>query len=97
MASVASSWRRAFDARARRSEFAAILKSRGIDGLIAAFNRKADILIATTAKASWLLSQAPAVPKRQEVTGAQAACVGKLHRARCGNCYSPGTRVVAGR
>jgi phospholipid transport system substrate-binding protein len=34
----------------RRSEFAAILKSQGIDGLIAALNRKADILTATTAK-----------------------------------------------
>jgi phospholipid transport system substrate-binding protein len=36
----------------RRSEFAAILKNDGIDGLIAALNRKADILTATTAKAS---------------------------------------------
>ena len=36
----------------RRSEFAAILKSQGIDGLIAALNRKADILTGTTAKAS---------------------------------------------
>ena len=36
----------------RRSEFASILKSQGIDGLIAALNRKADILTATTAKAS---------------------------------------------
>jgi phospholipid transport system substrate-binding protein len=36
----------------RRSEFAAILKKDGIDGLIATLNRKADILIATTAKAS---------------------------------------------
>jgi phospholipid transport system substrate-binding protein len=36
----------------RRSEFAEILKSQGIDGLIAALNRKADILTATTAKAS---------------------------------------------
>jgi phospholipid transport system substrate-binding protein len=36
----------------RRSEFTAILKSQGIDGLIAALNRKADILTATTAKAS---------------------------------------------
>jgi len=36
----------------RRSEFAAILKSQGIDGLIAALNRKADILTATTAKTS---------------------------------------------
>src|SRR5262249_9291503 len=36
----------------RRSEFAAILKKDGIDGLIAALNRRADILIATTAKAS---------------------------------------------
>ena len=36
----------------RRSEFAAILKSQGIDGLIASLNRKADILTATTAKAS---------------------------------------------
>jgi phospholipid transport system substrate-binding protein len=35
----------------RRSEFAAILKTRGIDGLIAALNRKADILTGTTAKA----------------------------------------------
>ena len=36
----------------RRSEFAAILKNDGVDGLIAALNRKADILTATTAKAS---------------------------------------------
>jgi phospholipid transport system substrate-binding protein len=36
----------------RRSEFAAILRSGGIDGLIAALNRKADMLTATTAKAS---------------------------------------------
>jgi phospholipid transport system substrate-binding protein len=36
----------------RHSEFIAILKSGGIDGLIAALNRKADILTATTAKAS---------------------------------------------
>jgi phospholipid transport system substrate-binding protein len=35
----------------RRAEFAAILKNDGIDGLIAALNRKADILTATTAKA----------------------------------------------
>jgi phospholipid transport system substrate-binding protein len=35
----------------RRSEFAAILKKDGIDGLIAALNRKADIHTATTAKA----------------------------------------------
>ena len=34
----------------RRSEFAAILKQDGIDGLIAALNRKADILTATTAR-----------------------------------------------
>jgi phospholipid transport system substrate-binding protein len=34
----------------RRSEFAAILKNEGIDGLIAALNRKADILTGTTAK-----------------------------------------------
>ena len=36
----------------RRSEFASILKNEGIDGLIAALNRKADILTGTTAKAS---------------------------------------------
>jgi len=36
----------------RRSEFAAILKSQGVDGLIAALNRKSEILTATTAKAS---------------------------------------------
>src|SRR5215472_441837 len=36
----------------RRSEFAAILKKDGIDGLISTLNRRADILIATTAKAS---------------------------------------------
>jgi hypothetical protein len=36
----------------RRSEFAAIRKSLGIDGLIAALNRKADILIVTRTKAS---------------------------------------------
>ena len=35
----------------RRSEFAAILKNEGIDGLIAALNRKADVLTRTTAKA----------------------------------------------
>jgi phospholipid transport system substrate-binding protein len=35
----------------RRSEFAAILRNDGIDGLIAALNRKADILTGTTAKA----------------------------------------------
>ncbi len=34
----------------RRSEFAAILKNEGIDGLIAALNRKADILTGTTAR-----------------------------------------------
>jgi phospholipid transport system substrate-binding protein len=34
----------------RRSEFAATLKSGGIDGLIAALNRKADILTGTIAK-----------------------------------------------
>jgi ABC-type transporter MlaC component len=33
-----------------RSEFAAILKNEGIDGLIAALNRKADILTGTTAR-----------------------------------------------
>jgi phospholipid transport system substrate-binding protein len=36
----------------RRSEFAAILKNDGIDGLIAALNRKADVLTAITANAS---------------------------------------------
>ena len=36
----------------RRSEFAAILKAQGIDGLIAALNRKADILSGTTARSS---------------------------------------------
>jgi phospholipid transport system substrate-binding protein len=35
----------------RRSEFAAILKNEGTDGLIAALNRKADMLTRTTAKA----------------------------------------------
>jgi phospholipid transport system substrate-binding protein len=39
------------EAATRRSEFAAILKNDGIDGLIAALNRKTDILTATTAKA----------------------------------------------
>ena len=34
----------------RRSEFAAILKNEGIDGLIAALNRKADVLTETTAR-----------------------------------------------
>ena len=40
------------DPATRRSEFAAILKSQGVDGLIAALNRKSEILTATTAKAS---------------------------------------------
>jgi phospholipid transport system substrate-binding protein len=35
----------------RRSEFAAILKNQGIDGLITTLNRKADMLTTTTAKA----------------------------------------------
>jgi phospholipid transport system substrate-binding protein len=35
----------------RRSEFAAILKSQGIDGLISALNRKADMLTGTVANA----------------------------------------------
>ena len=35
----------------RRSEFAAILRNEGIDGLIAALNRKADILTGTSARA----------------------------------------------
>jgi len=35
----------------RRSEFAAILRNEGIDGLIAALNRKANMLTVTTAKA----------------------------------------------
>ena len=35
----------------RRSEFAAILKNQGIDGLIAALNRKADLLTGTAARA----------------------------------------------
>ena len=34
----------------RRSEFSTILKTEGIDGLIAALNRKADILTGTTAR-----------------------------------------------
>ena len=34
----------------RRSEFATVLKTQGIDGLIAALNRKADILTGTTAR-----------------------------------------------
>jgi phospholipid transport system substrate-binding protein len=34
----------------RRSEFATILKTQGIDGLIAALNRKADMLTGTTAR-----------------------------------------------
>ena len=36
----------------RRSEFAAILKKDGIDGLIAALNRKADMLTGTTARSA---------------------------------------------
>jgi phospholipid transport system substrate-binding protein len=35
----------------RRSEFATILRTEGIDGLIAALNRKADLLTGTTARA----------------------------------------------
>ena len=35
----------------RRSEFATILRNDGIDGLIAALNRKADVLTGTTARA----------------------------------------------
>ena len=34
----------------RRSEFAGILRSQGIDGLIASLNRKADVLTGTTAR-----------------------------------------------
>jgi phospholipid transport system substrate-binding protein len=35
----------------RRSEFGAILRNQGVDGLISALNRKADMLTGTTAKA----------------------------------------------
>jgi len=35
-----------------RSEFAIILKGQGVDGRIAALNRKTDFLTGTTAKAS---------------------------------------------
>jgi phospholipid transport system substrate-binding protein len=35
----------------RRSEFAAILRTDGVDGLIVALNRKADMLTGTTARA----------------------------------------------
>jgi ABC-type transporter MlaC component len=35
----------------RRSEFGAIIKNDGVDGLIAALNRKADILTGTAARA----------------------------------------------
>jgi len=35
----------------RRSEFAAIVRDQGVDGLIAALNRKADMLTGTTARA----------------------------------------------
>jgi phospholipid transport system substrate-binding protein len=35
----------------RRSEFAAILRNEGIDGLIAALNRKADAQTSTSARA----------------------------------------------
>lgn len=35
----------------RRSEFAAIVRTQGVDGLIAALNRKADMLTGTTARA----------------------------------------------
>ena len=35
----------------RRSEFSTIIRNEGIDGLIAALNRKADLLTGTTAKA----------------------------------------------
>ena len=34
----------------RRSEFAGIVRSQGIDGLIASLNRKADLLTGTTAR-----------------------------------------------
>jgi len=36
----------------RRSEIVAILTTEGVDGLIAALNRKADILTGTTARSS---------------------------------------------
>lgn len=35
----------------RRSEFAALVRNQGVDGLIAALNRKADLLTGTTARA----------------------------------------------
>jgi phospholipid transport system substrate-binding protein len=43
----------------RRSEFATILKNHGIDGLIAALDRKADILTATTASSSEEYAEKP--------------------------------------
>jgi ABC-type transporter Mla subunit MlaD len=41
----------AYEVATSRSEFTAILRSDGIDGLVAALNRKADNLTGTTAKA----------------------------------------------
>ena len=35
----------------RRSEFGGIIRTQGVDGLIAALNRKADVLTGTMAKA----------------------------------------------
>jgi phospholipid transport system substrate-binding protein len=58
----------------RRSEFGAILKSEGIDGLIAALNRKADILNASTQGLSGTNpgSEVAGVLAREPTTGPRA-------------------------
>src|SRR5262249_35245012 len=58
----------------RRSEFGAILKHEGFDGLIAALNRKANTLTANTqglSKTS-LAAEVAGVPAREPTTGAKA-------------------------
>ena len=79
----------------RRSEFAAILKSQGIDGLIAAAQPQGGHLDRDYGKG--VVACSPGLRpcrQRQEATGAQPADVGKRRGARRGNRCSLGRTVA---
>jgi len=63
----------------RRSEFATILRNEGIDGLIAALNRKADILTGTSSRASYNRLELRQVLRGRRIT-TKPICAKRLDR-----------------